>query len=212
MDSNAAVSDVADIVFLAVRPNQIDEAMESLSFRPGQCVASFLAKTPLQEVKRRAGPDVQVCRVTPLPSIALGKGPVLLLEAPQAVAQVFNDLGDVIHVGNEAELTALGYASGLLSTYFEVQNTIISWLGNHGATAPNASLYVRSMLEGLAATGKSASEAELVDLPPTHETKGGLNERSRRRLLDLGWFGELEKTLDMLDQKVVLGPTGTTKT
>ena len=204
--SNQEVVEASDIVFLAVRPQQVDEALAGLKFRSGQIVASFLAKTSCDDLRARIGSTPEICRITPLPSIALGRGPIIFFPRIEEVVQTFAGLGDPVFATSEAEIMTLGYASGTLSTYFEIQNTMIDWLAHHGAQPDHAALYVRSMLEGLAAAGKATPDDDLHRLPAEHETKAGLNERSRRRLAELGWFDQIRKTLDMLDQNTVLAP------
>jgi pyrroline-5-carboxylate reductase len=48
-DSNAAVAAKSDIVFLAVRPQQMPELV-GLRFRAEQTVVSFLAGTPIDQL------------------------------------------------------------------------------------------------------------------------------------------------------------------
>ncbi len=204
--SNAEVAASADIVILAVRPQQIDEALAGLAFRPDQIVLSFLAKVSCEALRERIGDGPRIARMTPLPSIELGKGPIIVYPRLDEAIRLLDGLGDVIVARSEHEIMALGYASGLLSTYFEVQNTTIDWLGRNGASAEHASLYVRSMLEGLAATGKETAAEAVAALPGRHETHAGLNERSRSRLRALGWFDEIGRTLDLLDRKTTLAP------
>ncbi len=204
--SNAEVVASADIVILAVRPQQIDDALANLDFRPDQIVLSFLAKVSCGALRERIGDGPRIARVTPLPSIELGKGPIIVYPRLDEAIRLLLGLGEVIVARSEHEIMALGYASGFLSTYFEVQNVMIDWLGRNGASAEHASLYVRSMLEGLAATGRETAAEAVPALPGRHETQAGLNERSRSRLKALGWFDEIGRTLDMLDQNTTLAP------
>lgn len=210
LDSNAAVAREAEIVFLAVRPQVIDEALAGVSFRPGQIVASFLAKTSLADLSARLGPEPTICRVTPLTAIAHQKGPIILHPTIPAVAALFEGLGECVEAASEGEIMALGCASGLLSTYFGFQAAVIAWLTGRGVPRETAERYVLSMLEGLSATAIATPPADRDALIARHETPAGLNERSRTRLEALGWFDEIGRALDALDQRAVLLPTGGT--
>jgi len=198
--SNAEVVARADIVVLAMRPQQLDEALAGLCFSAEQLVVSFLAKLGLMELQHRTAPARQVCRVTPLPMIAIGKGPVVLYPRLDAVARLFEGNGLVIAAASEDEIMAFGYASSLMSTYFQFQNTVVDWLESRGVAPATASDYVASMCEGLAVTGMAASSADRAALPAQHETKAGLNERCRQTLMATGWFGELATMLNRLEQ------------
>jgi pyrroline-5-carboxylate reductase len=200
VESNAEVVARADIVVLAMRPQQLDEALAGLRFSAGQLVVSFVAKLGLMELKHRAAPARQVCRVTPLPMIAMGKGPVVLYPRLDAVARLFEGNGLVIAAASEDEMMAFGYASSLMSTYFQFQNTVVDWLESRGVAPGTASDYVASMGEGLAATGMATAVADRAALPERHETKAGLNERCRQTLMATGWFGELAAMLNRLEQ------------
>jgi pyrroline-5-carboxylate reductase len=132
--------------------------------------------------------------------IAMGKGPVVLYPRLDAVARLFEGNGLVIAAASEDEMMAFGYASSLMSTYFQFQNTVVDWLESRGVAPGTASDYVASMGEGLAAAGMAASVADRAALPERHETKAGLNERCRQTLMATGWFGELAAMLDRLEQ------------
>lgn len=202
--SNAEVVERCDTVILATRPQQIDQALDGVSFRAGQTVVSFIAKMRLQEVQLRVGPGVHTCRVTPLPSIARRKGPIVLYPRQALVAELFTGLGDLIMAGSEEEAIALGDAAGLMSTYFELQVCVSDWLAQHGADPDHASLYVRSMFEALADTAAATPADELDGLALRHETAGGLNERCRRSLRDARWFAQVRDSLDALNRSTTL--------
>jgi pyrroline-5-carboxylate reductase len=205
-DSNAAVIAGSRTVVLAMRPQQLDDALAGLRFSAEQTVVSFVAKLSLADLRARVAPARDVCRVTPLPMIASGQGPVVLFPPIPAVEALFAGCGLLISAASEERMMAFGCASSLMSTYFEFQNTIVDWLETRGVDAEAASGYVASMLEGLAAAGMARRGAARRDLPGLHETKGGLNERCREGLMASGWFKELAAALDALDRKVSLLP------
>jgi pyrroline-5-carboxylate reductase len=207
--SNAEVVAGSRTVFLAMRPQQLDEALDGLRFAPGQTVVSFVAKLGLAELRDRVAPADEICRVTPLTMIAAGKGPVVLFPRLDAIARLFEGSGSVIEAATEEQMMAFGCASGVMSTYFQFQNTVVDWLQDRGIDADTASGYVASMLDGLAAAGmvhRGAARARLVEL---HETRGGLNERLREGLSASGWFAAFADALDGLDRNVSLRPPAT---
>lgn len=203
-ESNQQVLDRSEVVFLAFRPQQLDEGLAGLTFRPDHIVASFLAGVSLATIAARVKPAAQVCRVTPLPPIRLRKGPVLIHPEIEPVASVFRDMGTLIAIERESDLQALGFASGMMSMYFELQNAITAWLESRGVAGPVASLYVRAMLDGLAKVALQTPDVQLAELPAEYETKRGLNERARRFLTDSGWFARVAEALDTLEQRTDL--------
>jgi pyrroline-5-carboxylate reductase len=201
LDSNAAVVERCDIVFLAVRPDQVETALAGVRFRPDQIVVSFIAAAPLEEIAALVAPAAAVCRVVPLPPIETCRGPVLLYPAMDPITALFQGLGDLIVARDEAELRALSCAGCFMSSYFELQNALAGWLVGCDVEPGKASLYIRSMFASLSGVALATPSDKVAELPPHHETKGGLNEKVRRRLRQDGWFdrvGEAVATLQSL--------------
>ena len=196
--SNAAVVERSDLVVLAVRPDQIDDALQGLTFRSEQIVVSLLAAVPHAEIAARVAPAATVCRMVPLPPITRHKGPILIYPAVAPVIALFDALGEVIVPANETEMRDLACASGFMSSYLELQSALTGWLVGHAVDGDKASRYVRAMLAALSDVALDAPTTETDALPGDHETKGGLNERVRRRLKEEGWFDAAGRALGAL--------------
>jgi len=98
----------------------------------------------------------------------------------------------------------LGYVGGMMSLFFEFQNQMVDWLVREGTPEAQALLCVRAMHDGLAAVSLATPPAERHLLPVRHETKGGLNEASRRYLHEVGWFDEVSRAMDVLRDRTKL--------
>lgn len=196
--SNVEVAEESDIVFLAMRPAQVEDALQDVRFGPDQIVCSFVTGLPLPELARIA-PSSTVCRVLPLPAIAVCKGPIAHFPAVPEIERLIAAMGDVIIPKSEAELIAMGGASGSMSTFFDLQASLASWLVGKGVSDEAANLYIRSMFSGLAETAL-VSPASFGALADEHQTKGGLNERTRQYLRDHGWFDKVGEALDSIRQ------------
>jgi len=194
--SNADVVANSDIVILSVRPQQLDDALKDLTFRPDQIVVSFVATVATADVARLVAPAERVCRVTPLPSIASAKGPIIISPAITEVVDLFQGLGDLILARTEDEIMKLGCASGLMSTFFELEHSVAAWLVKRGVPSDHASLYVRSLFSSLADTALRQAGIQLLTLADQHQTLGGLNEHARQHLNAAGLFDRLQSALD----------------
>jgi pyrroline-5-carboxylate reductase len=195
--SNIEVAQTSDIVFLAVRPAQLEQALEGVCFDSGHAVVSFVTGLSLAELQLMA-PAATVARVLPLPFIRRGVGPVILCPALPVTRELFGTLGDVIEPRDENELMALGGVSGFMSTYFELAQHLQEWLAGRGVPVEVASLYVRSMFFAMGVTGLSSTEAQHLDLVTEHETPGGLNQRVRSSLAVQGWFDAPGHAMDSI--------------
>src|ERR1700727_336078 len=126
-DSNAAVVAKSDIVFLAVRPQQMPELV-GLRFRAEQTVVSFLAGTPVDQLRPFVAPAARLVGVVPLPCIRLRQGPLLMTPSDPTVEALFDKLGDLIVLTDEANFPSVSATPGLLSLLFELQNVALDWL------------------------------------------------------------------------------------
>jgi pyrroline-5-carboxylate reductase len=194
--SNQDVVDRSDIVVLSMRPQQMDAALAELTFRPEQIIASFIAGSPPSHLAPLVKPAQRICQLIPLPAIEINRGPLLICPGIKDVTDTFAGLGDVIIVEDENLIRVFSVASAFMSTYYEMQNTVIDWAASRGVDQSLAARYVLSELDGLAAVGASTPVADLHSLPEEHQTKGGLNERVRNAMLAHGSFAALRDALD----------------
>jgi len=198
--SNQAVIDASAIVVLGMRPQQVDEALAELRFRDDQVIASLIAGTPPSGIAPLVAPASRVCQLIPLPAIALRRGPLVISPPLPEVVAALAGLGEIVALQDESLIRPLSCASAFMSTYYEMQNALIDWIAAQGIDEHTASRYIRAELDGLAAIGWATPDSERRDLPQEHQTKGGLNERVRARLLEAGWFDELVTTIDAVYQ------------
>ena len=193
-DSNEAVVAKSDIVFLAVRPQQMPE-LTGLRFRAEQTVVSFLAGTPIDQLRPFVAPAARLVRVVPLPCIRLGQGPILMMPSDPTIEALFDKLGDLIVLTDEASFASVFAISGLMSSHFQLQNVALDWLKTQKVPDEQAALYVRSFFAGLGAIGLAAGRAgQSIDVAD-YETRGGLNETCRIQLSGVGWFGQIDEAL-----------------
>ncbi len=179
-------------------PKQIG-LLGDLPFRADQIVVSFLAGVPLELVRANVGPVTRVVRMIPLPCIEYGKGPILMTPPDPTVEGLFAPVGELVIPDTESELDTISIASGLMSSHFQLQNTVVDWLEARGLARDQAARFVRSLFVGLGELA-AADERRTGSLPPEHyETKGGLNETARAYFNRAGWFNEMSRVLDIVD-------------
>ena len=191
--SNAEAAE-ADLVVLGMRPTQLEEAIAGITFRADQIVVSLVAGLSLADVQKLA-PQSRVDRAIPMPGISRGAGPILVYPGLPETVALLNPLGDLVVCAAETQLT-MGGLTGFMSTYFELQHSLIERAVSAGVGRDEARKYVVSLLAMLSGTANLTSPEHFDELVVEHQTKGGLNERVRRRLLDAGWFDGPGKAFD----------------
>ncbi len=200
-ESNQEVVDNSDILFLGVMPDQAAKVIKTLELREGQIVASFVAGLDVANLQKLTGPNVEVCRITPLPPIAHLEGPVMLYPALGQVRQLIAPLGVLIEPESDAAMAALSTASGLMSSFFRLSQEAIGWLEQHDLPRTQARDYVMAMFAALAQTALRHDPAALEALPRAHETPGGINEACREYLEREGWFETFAAGMDAIDER-----------
>jgi pyrroline-5-carboxylate reductase len=176
----------ADMVFLGMRPAQLDQAMAGIDFDAGQIIVSMVAGFGYEEARKR-WPRATVCRFIPMPGIARGRGPMTLYPGLPEVAALFRPLGELFVVEREHDLH-FGGLNAFMSSYFELENALISVGSGAGLAEAEARRYVVSLLGMLADTAARTPAEAFGRLVEEHQTKGGLNERVRDALIARGWF------------------------
>ncbi|HVY52352.1 MAG TPA: NAD(P)-binding domain-containing protein [Devosia sp.] len=183
--SNAEAA-AADIVFLGMRPAQLEEAMAGIDFGQTQIVASMVAGFSLDDIRAR-WPKPRVCRFIPLPGIARGRGPMATYPAIPEIVSLVSPLGDLFIAPDEARIH-FGGLNAFMSSYFELQRALIDVGTGAGLSEADARGFVVSLLGMLAETAERTPAQSFGRLVEEHQTKGGLNERVRAALLAQGWF------------------------
>lgn len=197
-ESNQAVVDHSDILFLSVLPNQMTELCAELNFRADQIVCSLVAGVWPSLLKGMIAPASVGCQLIPLPVIALHVGPVVLSPDVPEVRSLFNGCGDLVVLENEQDIPTLASASAVMSSYFALLNSVMDWTTSKGVDPERARGYLTSLFEALALEAKGVPIDHMAGMPEEHETPGGLNEYVRLSLKNAGFFSEMQRALEAL--------------
>jgi len=199
---NQAVVDRADVVILAVRPQDARGVLGPLRFRADQCVVSLLAGTPLSEIQPFAAPAERVARAVPLPSAEQHVGPIALHPGEEAAQALFADLGTVIVTGEEPELDKLLVLTALMAPYYALLDEIASWAGGAGVERKTAAGYTAAMFRALSIMVEAREDGDLQAMVRECTTPGGLNELALRVIADRGGFAPVTSALAAVEERI----------
>ena len=177
---NQEVVDMADVLFLAVRPQIAEEVVRSLSFRHGQIIVSLVATIEASRLQSWIDADVKITRAVPLPFVAERRGVTIVFPQDEAVRSFFAKLGTAVECHSQNEFDLLTTASALMGTYFGILEHAVGWLAGKGISESQARVYLVSLFSSLAHTAQSSSSQSLQQLRHDFSTKGGLNEQMFR--------------------------------
>jgi pyrroline-5-carboxylate reductase len=192
---NQAVVDGADVVLVAVLPQQIEAVLTGLDFAERHAVVSAVAGVSVDDLRSWVAPATRVARSVPLPAVARREGVTPVYPAlPEAVA-LFDGLGGAVAVEDAATYEALTVASATVSAHFAFLGAIADWLVAHGIAEAEARSYVAATFVG-ATESLRAGAVDLDALIAQVATPGGLNEDFARHLRDAGALDAVGSGMD----------------
>jgi pyrroline-5-carboxylate reductase len=200
--SNQAVVDGAEIIILAVRPQIAEELIEALQFRAEQRIISLVGTFSVGRLAPLVAPATDISRAVPMPPAAERRGPFGLYTQSDEVLRLFEGLGRVIRVEEEAHLDLMSAGTSLMATYFGMAGTIDGWMSKQGFDPAASRAFVGELFLSLALVARERSEESFERLSTDYSTLGGLNEQAWRELRAAGWPDQLRAALDLLLDRI----------
>jgi len=205
-ESNQAVVDGSDVVFLAIRPQIAEQVLAELRFRNDQHVISLIATYSLRRVASLVAPASKIACAVPQPTVAMRAGPTVVFPPDPLAVSLFGTLGLVVEANSESEFRSLFATTAAMAAYFTLLDTLRSWLVRHDVEESRAHEYIASMFKGLSGV-PSQSVRSFGELAREFKTKGGLNEQFAKHLADRGVFDACCTALDAILERINIGAT-----
>ena len=196
-ESNQAVVDAADWVFLGVLPSMAEEVFAPLTFREGQIIINLLATSDNKHIAGLVAPATTIVRAVPLPPVALHACATLMCPPHAGVEALFKQLGGAVAVESDSQRELMQGVNCMMGPFYQFLVTITEWLGARGVPLSASGPYVSQLMQAI---GRDAVEAgpkgfqHLVD----EQTPGGLNEGAIRQLGEAGVWPAYKSALDTI--------------
>ena len=194
---NQEVVDRSEIVIIAVRRPDRHEALAGLRVDDDKLVVNVMAGVGIDDLRQTLATDAPLVRAIPLPAVRERRSVTVTYPSHPVVDGLFDHLGGVLPVADEAGFNVFSALTGTLTTHYSYLATLGSWAVSRGIAADDADRYVRGLFQGV---GRSLSDEtrSLHQLAADHETPGGSNERIRTRWFDADNSKALTSALDAL--------------
>lgn len=180
-EDNQQVVDGAQVLLLAVRPEQATRVLAELDVPADRLLISAVAQRSVDELSA-AAPGVRIVRSIPMPAVRQRQGATALFPGDAGAVALFDALGSCVIAGAEQELEAMSVISAGISSGLGYLAELAGWLEAHQVAADRADRYVRSLFLGLGGA-LADQDTTLPALVAAHETPGGLNEYRSHRLV-----------------------------
>lgn len=207
-DSNQAVVDHCDWVFITVKPDSAEAVLAELRFSPEQKVINCVSTLSMARAQALVGMSVALFKAIPLTPIALHLGPIAFTPPDPQLRNLFAALGSAVGVQDEAALRSLAAVTAQIAPFYALQASIGGWLENQGVAAAEARGYVGSMFHALATLAMADQAQSFETLLREAATPGGLNEQALTQLREGGWLTQLEASLDAVQARLLAASAG----
>ncbi|WP_329204203.1 NAD(P)-binding domain-containing protein [Streptomyces sp. NBC_00683] len=180
---NQEVVDRSELVIIAVRRQDLHEALADLRVDGDKLVVNAMAGVGSDHLRRLLATDAPLVRAIPLPAVRERRSVTVTCPSHPAVNSLFEHLGGVLPVADEAAFNVFSALTGTLSTHYSYLATLTSWAVGQGIASDDADRYIRGLFQGV---GRSLTDEtrSLHQLAADYETPNGNNERIRTT-----WFG-----------------------
>ena len=199
---NQRIVDTADLLFLAIRPQDAEEVVRSLRFQPNQAVASLIATIEGETLQQWIEVPVKIVRAIPLPPVAQRRGVTAIYPPDADLAKLFTALGSAVEAQTLDEFDAYAAASALMGLYFGVMESAAEWLGEQGAEAAGARQYLSDVFVELARTAEREVDVSFAELRVEHSTPGGLNQQLHEVFVEQGGSQAIHAALDSVSSRI----------
>ena len=199
--SNQETADRSDIVFVAVLPQQHEEVVKRIAFRPEQRVVHITGGVKLEKSLPWYAPAHSAVRAIPLPFAARRKGPVLFYGEDALSLALFEMIGDVVKVGSERDLEVLGPVTGMMVPYYALIAEYVKWGESKGLDFRTALDYVCYMNGALSDFMRTDCTEDVERFLEENSTPGGVNELGLRLMRGRDGYAPWSETLDALYER-----------
>jgi pyrroline-5-carboxylate reductase len=186
LDSNQEVVNHSDIVFIAVRPADAVEVMQSLVFSEKQTIVSLIPLLRRAELLKAALPATRLVRAAPTPAVMQHTGPILLFHSTDTVMELFGYLGQPLEVTDEDQLHVLWTLTGLITPFYDLLDELSSWTIANGVDPITANQYITGLFHALLFAAQQNSTINFKELAQHAETPNGMNEQAGGEIREKG--------------------------
>lgn len=200
--NNQQLIDNSKWVFLAVTPKVGSKILTKLNFKKNQKIISFISSINLSRLKKIIGKKIKIIRAIPLPPISIRKGPIPICPPDKQVKSFFNELGTSFEIKNETSSINFWATSGLMAPFYELLKVLTDWLVKRGIKRNEAQKYITSLFVALSEGSAINSKKDLKHLVKESQTPRGLNEQAVKQLRKIGFYRNLEKSLNSIHKRL----------
>jgi len=180
----------------------INQAVAALPFRSDHHLIRVVAGLTRERLLTLAAPVSETTFAIPLPAMATGSAPTVIMPPNVPAASLFRRAGDVIQISDPQGYAALGTSTAIMASYFAFAGSVANWLTRNQVPQDAARNYAALLLKGLSETTRLRADDSFQVLEDYHATPGSFNDTLRAKLTESGTFEAMAEGLDVLMKRM----------
>lgn len=184
MDSNQAVLDNSEFIFVALPPGISRSILKGLTFSNNHTVISFVPFVEHAELEDAVKPARKTCRAIPLPTVEKHNCPIPVFNSNQPISSILKRIGTPITIENESELHTLWTLTGLIAPFYDLCETLSQWAQAKGIKASVADEYIMTMVWSLTSPTQKEPMPNFSELKDEATTPNGMNDQALKMIND----------------------------
>jgi len=152
----------ADLVLLAVRPFQVEDAVAGLPWRLGQILVSLCAGVTIEQIAGHARPAT-ITRAMPVIAGEFGESATCLYPEEKTSRDLLGRLGPVVAVRSEQEFEAASVCGALFGWVQAQIGEVSTWLADAGVAPEAARALVTQTFRAAATTLRETPDVPIAD-------------------------------------------------
>lgn len=199
-DDAQAVIDHADIVLVAVRPNQVEAALDGLHWPKGRILLSAMAGVKLARLAALAS-GARIVRAMPISAATVGASPTPVFPREESAEALLAHLGPVIPMESEAALEIASANAAAYGWYFRLIDHLVHANEAAGLTPAAAK---RMAVETMIAAGRVALASDQTgdEILDALATPGGITAQGLARLDEADAFAPWDRAFSDVSKRL----------
>jgi len=170
--NNQEVVDLADYVFLCVKPEIAEEAIKPLVFCERHKVINLVAGLTLETLRNWIGNVDLLVHAIPMSFAARGYGPVVIFPDELEARKLLKLIGEVFAVDSYENVRILQAITSVQASFYTLLNSIVEWAIDKGLHADFANAYTSSLFLAFTKTLQGIDREGLYQLSDEMTPKG----------------------------------------
>ncbi len=202
MTDNQSVVDGADYLFIATRPADCLEALQTLEFRRGQVLVSVVAGVDSAGLRRVLPADLDIVRAMPVSSAEAGASPTLIYPDQAFVRELFDYCGNTIAVDDEDYFNQGSILACVYSWFFALYGELAAATQGPKLPAELSAELVLGMARGAASLALVNPTSSPREIAESIATEGTYSKLGLDLLKDRQAFAPWCEACKLLEQKL----------